>query len=408
MLCSKLINFNSTNKRGYIMHLAARVMQLKPSATLAINSLAQELKAAGREIISLSVGEPDFDTPRHIGDAAIKAIQSGFTKYTAVPGIPDLRKAASDYFNTYGANSTQNNIIISNGGKHCLYNLFQSLLNPGDEVLVPAPYWVSYPPMVELAGGVAVTVPSGVEKKFKISPDDLESKRTAKTRLCIINSPSNPTGAVYTQKEIDELAAWAVAKNIIIVSDEIYCELVFPPAKAASFCSWWQKHPENFVIVNGVAKSFAMTGWRVGYTLAHEALIKACDKLQGQSSSNICSIAQKATLAALTGGLDCVSAMREAFLRRRNLALGIIRSWPGVNCPIPDGAFYLFPDMHKLYNDSVPNSTALCKLLLDKAGVALVPGVEFGDDNCLRISCATADATLQNGLLQIGRCLFNN
>ncbi|MDR1242521.1 MAG: pyridoxal phosphate-dependent aminotransferase [Deltaproteobacteria bacterium] len=388
------------------MLLAKRVMQLKPSATLAINTLAQELKASGREILSLSVGEPDFDTPRHIGDAAIKAIQTGFTKYTAVPGMPELRAAASGYFNSQGAKSAPDNIIISNGGKQCLYNLFQSLLNPGDEALIPAPYWVSYPPMVELAGAVPVPVPAGVEKQFKISPEDLERKRTAKTRLCIINSPSNPTGTVYTQKEIDRLAEWAVDSNVVIVSDEIYCALVYPPAQPAGFCSWWARHPENFVIVNGVSKSYAMTGWRVGYTLAHDALIKACNKLQGQSSSNICSIAQKAALEAITGSSDSVAAMRESFMRRRNLAMDIIATWPGVNCLCPDGAFYLFPDMHKLYNSSMPDSTALCKVLLDKAGVALVPGIEFGDDNCVRISYAAADATLQKALQKIGQCLL--
>jgi aspartate aminotransferase len=388
------------------MQLAARVTQLKPSATLAINALAQELKAAGREVISLSVGEPNFDTPRHISAAAIKAIESGFTKYTAVQGIPELRKAAADYFNAYGAEATQENIIVSNGGKQCLYNIFQSLLNPGDEALIPAPYWVSYPPMVELAGGKAVIVAAGVEKKFKITPEDLEKKRTAKTKICILNSPSNPTGAVYTADEIDRLAEWAVASKIVLVSDEIYDQLVYAPAKHAGFCSWWHKYPENFVIVNGVAKSFAMTGWRVGYTLAQDSVIKACSKLQGQSSSNICSIAQKAALAALTGGLGCVVAMRQAFANRKNLAMEIIKTWPDVICPEPDGAFYLFPDMHRHYSSAMPDSSAMCKVLLDKAGVALVPGVEFGDDNCIRLSYATDDATLQKALLKIGKCLF--
>lgn len=388
------------------MQLANRVLQLKPSATLAVNTLAQELKAAGREVISLSIGEPDFNTPKHVSEAAIAAISAGFTKYTAVPGITELRKAASDYFNQYGAGSQAEQVIISNGGKQCLYNLFQCLLNPGDEVLVPAPYWVSYPPMVELAGGVTVAVPAGVEREFKVTPADLERLRTPKTRACIINSPSNPTGAVYTRAELDALAEWAVQAGIMLVSDEIYDQLVYTPEGHASLCGWWRKHPENFAVINGVAKTFAMTGWRVGYMLAHPDMIKACNKLQGQSSSNVCSISQKAALAALTGSLDCLAPMREAFIRRRNLVMEIIDSWPDVNCPVPGGAFYAFPDMHAHYTSAMPDSTAMCKYLLDQAGVALVPGEAFGDDNCVRLSYATDDATLQKALDLVARALF--
>ncbi|MDR2892786.1 MAG: pyridoxal phosphate-dependent aminotransferase [Deltaproteobacteria bacterium] len=388
------------------MQIANRVLQLKPSATLAVNTLAQELRATGREVISLSVGEPDFDTPRHIRDAAIAAVNAGFTKYTAVPGIPELRKAASDYFNLAGAGSLPEHVLISNGGKQSLYNLFQCVLNPGDEVIIPAPYWVSYPPMVELAGGIAVIAHSGVEKGFKITPGDLERLRTPKTKACVINSPSNPTGAIYSQAELDAIAAWAVENKILIISDEIYDRLVYHPSTHASACPWWHKHPENFVIVNGVAKTFAMTGWRVGYLLAHPEIIKACNKLQGQSTSNICSIAQAAALAALTGSLDCLPPMRDTFMRRRDLVMEAIGRWPGVTCATPGGAFYVFPDVRELFTSSMPNSTALCKTLLDKAGVALVPGEAFGDDNCIRISYATDDATLQKALEKIESALW--
>ncbi|MDR1125977.1 MAG: pyridoxal phosphate-dependent aminotransferase [Deltaproteobacteria bacterium] len=390
------------------MQLAHRVLQLKPSATLATATLAQELRASGREIISLSVGEPDFDTPDYISQAAIDAINEGFTKYTAVPGIMELRKAVSDYFNKSGAGSLPEHVIISNGGKHCLYNLFQSAINPGDEVLIPAPYWVSYPPMVELAGGVAVIVPSGVKKHFKVTPADLERHRTPKTRMCIINSPSNPTGATYTQAELDALAQWAVDTRTFMVSDEIYEQLIYAPAEHASICPWWRKHPDNFALINGVAKSYAMTGWRVGYMLAQHELIKACNKLQGQSSSNVCSIAQKAALAALTIETDSRELMRQAFLRRRNLAMEIINTWPGVTCPTPDGAFYLFPDMHELYTSNMPDSMTMCKALMDRAGVAMVPGEAFGDDNCLRLSYATDDETLAKALDRVGQVLFKN
>ncbi|MDL2314450.1 pyridoxal phosphate-dependent aminotransferase [Desulfovibrio sp. OttesenSCG-928-C14] len=389
------------------MDLAQRVQQLKPSATLAVSAMAQELKAAGREIISLSLGEPDFNTPAHIRQAAIKAIDEGFTHYTAVPGIPELRKAASGYFNTlYQAGSAPENILISNGGKQALFNLFLAVLNPGDEALIPAPYWVSYPPMVELAGAVPVTVPAGVEKGFKVTPEDLERYRSPKTRLLLINSPSNPSGALYSRAEADALAAWAVENKILLVADEIYDQLVYTPEGHASFAPWWKKHPEYFCIANGVAKSFAMTGWRVGYLLANPEIIKACNKLQSQSTSNVCSIAQKAALAALEGGLDCLAEMREAFIRRRDLCMEMIASWPGVQCPKPLGAFYLFPDMRAVYNEKIPDSPALCKFLLEKAGVALVPGQAFGDDNCVRISYATSDDLLRKAMGKIAEVLF--
>jgi aspartate aminotransferase len=388
------------------MKLAQRITRIKPSATLTINTKAQELRAAGRQIVSLAVGEPDFRTPEHVCDAAKVALDQGFTRYTPVPGIPELRTAVAAYFNTfYGVDAAMENVVVTNGGKQSLYNLFQVLLDPGDEVIIPAPYWVSYPALVQLADGVSVFVTTEPENDFLVSVEQLEAARTPRTRCLVMNTPSNPTGCHYTQAQLDAIAAWAVEKGIFVISDEIYDQLVYAPARPASLAPWWQRHPENFAVVNGLAKSFAMTGWRVGYTLAHADLIKAMTKIQGQSTSNICSIAQKAALAALTGGWDCLAPMLAAFVRRRDLGLSMIRAWGNVVCPEPAGAFYLFPQVDWYYTPQVPDSTALCGLLLEKAGVALVPGAAFGDDRCIRISYALDDETLAGCLDRIGQVL---
>lgn len=389
------------------MKLADRVAQLKPSATLAVSAKAQELKARGKDILSLSVGEPDFPTPEHICKAAKEAIDAGFTRYTPVPGIPELRAAAAGYFNRkYGIAAEADHIIISNGGKHCLYNLCQALLNPGDHVLIPAPYWVSYPPMVELAAAKPVIIATAPEKDFKVTPADLDKSLTPKTRALLLNSPSNPTGACYSKEEMDAIAQWAVERGVLVIADEIYDRLVYGGTPPQSLCAWWQRHPENFAIVNGVAKTFAMTGWRVGYTLAHPDLIRAMSRLQGQSTSNICSVSQKAAVAALTGDMGVVEEMRSAFERRRNLAMEIISGWPDVICPRPSGAFYLFPDVHRHYNSRFADSTSLCTLLLSEAGVALVPGAAFGDDRCVRISYAVSDDNLVTALHLVAKVLL--
>ncbi len=389
------------------MKIAERIIQLKPSATLAISAKAQEMRAQGKNVLSLSVGEPDFPTPEHIRNAAKKAIDDGFTRYTAVPGIVELRSAAAEYYNKhYGTEVQADNVIITNGGKQSLYNIFQSLLSPGDHVLVPAPYWVSYPPMIELTGAKAVIVQGKAEKDFKISVAELEKSLTPKTRMILINSPSNPTGVCYSKAEIDAIAAWVLAHDLVLVSDEIYDQLVYDGFKTPSLAPWWQKHPENFVIANGVAKTFAMTGWRVGYTIANPVLIKAMSRLQGQSTSNVCSVAQKAALAALTSSFEAVEEMRLAFERRRNMAMDIISSWRDVVCPRPTGAFYIFPDISAYYTKEMPDSTTLCSLLLDKAGLAIVPGIAFGDDNCVRLSYAVSDDNLNRGLDILGKFLM--
>jgi aspartate aminotransferase len=390
------------------MKISDRLMQVKPSATLAVNAKALELKAQGREIISLSVGEPDVPPPAHIGAAAKKAIDENFTRYTAVPGIPELRDAVAGYFRRfYGVDAAAEHTIVTNGGKQALYNLFQALLNPGDEVLIPAPYWVSYPAMVQLAGGTPVPVASGPETGFKTCVGELQRHMTPRTRVLLLNSPSNPTGACYTRHEIDTIAAWAIENGLFIISDEIYDQLVYAPASPAGLAPWWQSNPEQVCVVNGLAKSFSMTGWRVGYVLAHPDLIKALGKIQGQSTSNVCSIAQKAALAALTGPFDALDTLRESYARRRDIALDIISGWKNVVCPRPDGAFYLFPDVHRLYTDATPDSATLCTRLMESAGVALVPGAAFGDDRCVRISYAVSEQTLRDALSKISNVLFS-
>lgn len=389
------------------MKTSSRIAQLKPSATLAVNAKALELKAQGKEIISLAVGEPDFPTPDYVRDACKRALDDGFTRYGAVPGLPELRNAVANYFNVmYGTSARAEHTMVTNGGKQALFNLFQSLLNPGDEVIIPAPYWVSYPPMVQLAEGTPVAVAASAEAGFKVTVEQLEAARTEKTAVLLLNSPSNPTGAAYSRTEIDAIAEWAISHDIFIISDEIYDQLVYSPAEHASLAPWWEKHPEQVCIVNGLAKSFAMTGWRIGYVLAHVDLIKAMSKIQGQSTSNVCSFAQKGAVAALSGGFEVVDSMRASFRKRRDLAMNIIGKWPNVVCPVPQGAFYLFPDVHRLYNETFPDSAALCTHLLEEAGVALVPGAAFGNDNCIRISYAVDEKTLEESLNKIARILF--
>ncbi|KAF5070310.1 Asparagine--oxo-acid transaminase [anaerobic digester metagenome] len=388
------------------MQISDRLSSIKPSLTLSVNSRALELKAQGISVISLAVGEPDFPTPKHVCEAAKAAIDDNFCRYTAVPGIPELRKAAGAYFErNYGVPVPMESIVIGAGGKHCLYNFMQATLNPGDEVLVPAPYWLSYPDMVMLTGATPVPVLAGPEQGFKVTPSMLEAHTTDKTRLLILNSPSNPTGAVYTEAEFTAIMDWAIARGLFVLSDEIYDQLVFAPAKMTSAIGWFAKYPEQVAVLNGLSKSYAMTGWRVGFLAAHPTLIKKISAMQGHSTSNICSIAQKAGLAALTGSMECVDKMREAFVRRRDFAMKIIEGWPFAICPKPDGAFYLFLDVSKCYGGSVNNSTDLCTLLLDKAHVAVVPGAAFGDDKCIRFSYAVGDEVLKGALESIGAVL---
>ncbi|MBQ4124656.1 MAG: pyridoxal phosphate-dependent aminotransferase, partial [Desulfovibrio sp.] len=327
-------------------------------------------------------------------------------RYTAVPGIMELRKAVCGYYqNQYDLSIEPANVIIGAGGKHALYNYIMTVVNPGDEVIIPAPYWVSYPDMVKLAEGVPVFVKAGAEAKFKVTAEQIREAITPRTKLLILNSPSNPTGAVYTAEELEGIMKVAIEAGILVLADEMYDQLVFEPAEMASVSPWVAKYPEQVSILCGVSKSFAMTGWRCGYLISHKEIIKKCSTLQGQCTSNICSITQKAALAALTGPMDCVATMRAAFQRRRDMALEIIDGWKFAVCPHPDGAFYLFVDVHNCYRKTVHNSLELSQHLLDKIHVALTPGVAFGDDSCIRFSYAVSDETLKMAVAKVGDVL---
>lgn len=389
------------------MKLADRLSRFQPSATLAVNARTLELKARGIAVTSLAVGEPDFPTPDHIKKAAKRAIDGDFSHYTPVEGIAELRQAVCGYYQrVYGVQAKPENVMVTNGGKQSLFNLFMALLNPGDEVLIPTPYWTSYPDMVLLAGGAPVSVPSPSGRGFRITPADLDRALTPRSRVLVLNSPSNPTGVAYTADELEALLRWALEHDIFVLADEIYDQLVYPPARAASASPWWEKHPDRLAVLNGLSKAFAMTGWRVGYTLADAALVKELSKIQGQATSNICSIAQKAGVEALNASYACVDDMRQAFRRRRDMAHQEISSWPGVVCPKPEGAFYLFPDVSALFTPERPDASALCTLLLEKARVAVMPGEAFGDPHCIRLSYAVSDETLMDALSRIRRVLF--
>jgi aspartate aminotransferase len=388
------------------MRISERLARIKPSATLAVNTKAQELQAQGREIVSLAVGQPDFCTPVNVCEAAKEALDDGFTRYTAVPGIPELREAVAGYYGRfYGAKAEAANAIVCNGGKQVLYNLLMALVNPGDEVLIPAPYWVSYPAMVQLADGESVFVPTTADDGYLVTLEGLEAVRTDKTKVLILNSPSNPTGCCYTQVQLEAIAEWARKNGIFIISDEVYDRLVYAPFEPASLAKTWELYPETLAIVGALSKSFCMTGWRVGYALAHEDLVKAMTKIQGQSTSNINSITQRAAVAALTGPWEIVDEMKQAFVRRRDLAYEIITGW-GATCPKPDGAFYLFPVLDKFYTDDAPDSAAMCTKILEEVGVALVPGSAFGDDKCIRFSYAVDDEVLKSALAKVGSVLL--
>lgn len=388
------------------MEFAKRLEKISPSMTLAMNTRAQEMRREGVDVISLAAGEPDFPTPEHIRQAAISAIENNFTRYTPLAGIPELRAAAGEYFRRcYQTAVPQESILFGAGGKNCLFTFMQTMLNPGDEVLIPSPYWVSYPDMAKLCGAVPVAVPAGPASGFKVSALMLESKTTEKTRLLILNSPANPTGAVYSDREFMQIMRWALARNIFVLSDEIYDQLIYPPAQMTSSITWFAHCPELVAVVNGLSKSFAMTGWRVGFIAAHPEIIKKMSVVQGHSLSNICSIAQKAALAALEGSYECVAEMRRSFERRRNLAMEIIGTWKKAVCPRPDGAFYMFPDVSAYYNEKIKDSLDFCQYLLEEAHVATVPGAAFDNDSCFRLSYATDDETLRKGLMRISEAL---
>ncbi len=391
--------------------LADRVLQVPPSPTLAVNAKAKALKAAGADILNFSVGEPDFDTPAHVREAGKKAIDDGHTRYTAVPGIPELRQAVCDRFRTdHGWEYTPDQIQVCCGGKHGLYNIFQAILNPGDEVLVPAPYWVSYPPMVQLAGGVPVEVGLDEGMDFDLNPETLAAAATDRTRAIFLNSPSNPTGSVFSEAALRAVADMALERNWLVVSDDIYETITYGDGPLPHILDVEPRMREQTIILNGVSKSFAMTGWRIGYCAGSEYIIKAMNKIQSQSTSNPCAPSQYAALAALTGPQDFPGIMKKAFVERRDFFVRDLRSIDGVTCVDPRGAFYVFPNFSAYYGRSfkgrrIEGSVAMADYFLDEARVASVPGAAFGADDFVRFSFATSMEVIQEGMERIRTAL---
>ena len=391
--------------------LSKRARGLKPSPTLAINAKAKAMQARGIKVISFGAGEPDFDTPENIKRAAVKAIQEGFTKYTPAGGIVELKDAIINKFQrdnrlTY----KRSQIIVSCGGKHSFYNLAQALFDTGDEVIIPAPYWVSYPPMIALAEGTPVILETKEENGFKVTPEDLKKKITSKTKALIINSPSNPTGCAYTKEELEKIAEIAISRNFFVISDDIYEKIVYDGFQFLSIASFNDEIKNRTIIVHGVAKTYSMTGWRIGYTAGPEEIITAMDNIQSQSTSNPNSIAQKASIEALIGPQDEVDKMVKAFAERRRYIVDRMNRIPGVTCYNPAGAFYVFPNFSSYYSKSyqgkkIANSSGLADFFLDVARVAVVPGVEFGADKFERLSFATSMEDIREGVGRIEESL---
>ncbi len=393
------------------MQLARRIRQIPPSATLALNAKANQLKAQGVDVVNFGVGEPDFDTPENIKQAAIKAIQDGFTRYTPVGGIPELKEAIIQRFQEdTGLTYKPADIMVSCGGKHALYNLFQVLFDQGDEVVVPAPFWVSYPPMLMLAEATPVIIPTREENGFKLTAEELKERITPKTRGLILNSPSNPTGMVYTRKELEALAGVILAYDLTVISDDIYDKILFDGASFVNIAMLAPELKERTFIVNGVSKTYAMTGWRIGYAAGPAAAIAAATNLQSQSTSNPTSIAQKASVEALIGPQEFVGQMLKEFAWRRDDIHRRLLEIPGVTSPKPGGAFYIFPNMSAYFDRLNPApgqspSQALAEYLLEEAKVAAVPGQEFGEDACIRLSYATSRERIATGVARIKEAL---
>ncbi len=392
------------------MKLSDRINRLAPSATLAMSQKSSEMKAQGVDVINLSVGEPDFNTPAHIKEAAKKAVDENYSRYSPVAGYASLREAVVRKLKREnGLSYTPAQISVSNGAKQGVCNTVMTLVNPGDEVIIPAPYWVSYPQMVKLAGGTPVIVNTGFAQDFKMKPEQLEAAITPRTRLLILCSPSNPTGSVYSKEELKALADVILShEGVYVLADEIYEHINYTGRheSIAQFAGM----QERAIIVNGVSKAYAMTGWRIGYIAAPEWIVKGCNKLQGQYTSGPCSVSQKAAEAAYNSDQSCVEEMRLAFERRRNLIVSLAKDVPGLEVNCPQGAFYLFPKCSSFYGKSygsytVNSSTDLAMYLLDEAHVATVGGDAFGDPECFRMSYATSDDNIKEAMSRIKEAL---
>ena len=390
--------------------LSDRLNRLAPSATLAMSQKSNEMKAQGVDVINMSVGEPDFNTPDHIKEAGKKAIDDNFSKYSPVPGYMDLREAIVEKLKKEnGLAYTTNEVIAGTGGKQGVCNTILALVNPGDEVIIPAPYWVSYPQMAKLAGATPVVVRAGFEQDFKMTAEQLEAAITPKTKMLILCSPSNPTGSVYSQEELNALAQVILKhEDIFVLSDEIY-EHINYVGKAASIASY-PGMKERTIICNGVSKAYAMTGWRLGWVAAPAWIVKGINKLQGQYTSGTCDVSQKAAVAAYVASQDCVEQMRVAFERRRDLIVKLAKDIPGLEVNVPQGAFYLFPKCSSFFGKSdgetvINNSTDFAMYILEKAHVATVGGDAFGDPDCFRMSYATSDDNIREAMRRIKEVL---
>lgn len=388
-------------------HVSDRVEMIQPSLTMSITAMAARLRSEGKNVIGFGAGEPDFDTFEPIKAAAIRAIQSGKSKYTPAGGLLELKEAiAQRLMADYQLEYSPSNIVVSCGAKHSLHNVFLALLNPGDEVIVPSPYWVSYPEQIALAGGRMVTVATTVDRDFKLTPDDLEAVVTPKTTAIVMNSPSNPTGCVYSESELRAIGDWAVAKGVWIVSDEIYDKLIYDHPHV-SIPTLSPDIKERTVLVNGVSKSYAMTGWRVGYFAAPTPVAAAVSRLQSHTTSNPTSIAQYAAIEAFSMDQSPLDAVKQTFRKRRDVMVDQLSAIPGVVMNQPQGAFYAFPKISGLYGRTTPkgmvvtDSISFCELLLDDTGVACVPGIGFGADDFMRLSYATSEDHIHDGISRI-------
>ncbi len=384
------------------MRIAKRVQDVAPSLTLAITARAKEMKKQGRSIVNFAAGEPDFDTPANVKKAAVSAIEAGFTKYTPASGMKELKDAiCSKLKSDNGLSYKPSQVIVSCGAKHVLYNIFQVLCEPGDEVVIPSPYWVSYPEMVKLSGAKPVIVKTSAKDGFRLTEAQLKKAISKKTKAIILNSPSNPTGSVYCIEHLSMVAKIAAEKNIFVISDEIYEKLLYDNLKHISIASLGKKIFDLTLVVNGVSKSHSMTGWRIGYVAGDEKIISSINKLQSHSTSNPASISQKAALEALTGKQDYVSEARGEFEARRDYIVARIKEIKGLDCFKPQGAFYVFCDISKTKMDSMN----FAKKLLEEEGVAVIPGVAFGWDNYVRMSFATSMDEIKEGMTRITRWL---
>ncbi len=392
--------------------LASRLDLIAASPTLALDAKAKAMKASGLDVIGFGIGEPDFDTPDHIREAGVKAIRDGFTRYTPADGTVELKEAICEKFRRdNGLEFKPSQIVVSNGGKHTLYNIFQGLFQAGDEVVIPAPTWVSNPPMVILAGATPVLVPTTAAGGYCLTPEQLEAAITPRTRGLLINSPSNPTGMAYGAEQLKALVPLIVKHDLWVISDDIYEKIIFDDFKFSNLLMLEPSLADRVVIAHGVSKTYAMTGWRIGFLAGPEKLARGVAKIQSHSTSNPCSIAQKAAVAALNGPQDSVPQMVASFKRRRDLILGLLADIPNVTCPKPQGAFYVFPDVSAYFgrkngDQAVKGSDDLADYLLDQAGAAIVPGSGFGDDRTLRISYAVSDEDIKRGLGRVKEALL--